>query len=120
MPVSTSKIKALIERCQRVHALLYRRNPAAYTLERRDLVKEAAAGSSNSLWAIFENLAIFPGTKVRKLRKYLSSLVFALLACRDKKNAFLFFFGSGAGKDPWLSTIGTLATTLTQIAVVGE
>jgi hypothetical protein len=26
---------------------------------------------------------------------------------------------SGAGKDPWLSTIGTLATTLTQIAVVG-
>ena len=74
-----------------VHALLYRRNPAAYTLERRDLVKEAAAGSSNSLWAIFENLAIFPGTKVRKLRKYLSSLVFALLACRDKKNAFLFF-----------------------------
>ena len=91
MPVSTSKIKALIERCQRVHALLYRRNPAAYTLERRDLVKEAAAGSSNSLWAIFENLAIFPGTKVRKLRKYLSSLVFALLACRDKKNAFLFF-----------------------------
>lgn len=92
MPVSTSKIKALIERCQRVHALLYRRNPAAYTLERRDLVKEAAAGSSNSLWAIFENLAIFPGTKVRKLRKYLSSLVFALLACRDKKNAFLFFW----------------------------
>jgi len=63
MPVSTSKISALIERCQRVHALLYRRNPAAYTLERRDLVKEAAAGSSNSLWAIFENLAIFPGTK---------------------------------------------------------
>ena len=31
-----------------------------------------------------------------------------------------YFFGSGAGKDPWLSTIGTLATTLTQIAVVGE
>ena len=98
MPVSTSKISALIERCQRVHALLYRRNPAAYTLERRDLVKEAAAGSSNSLWAIFENLAIFPGTKVRKLRKYLSSLVFALLACWDGKKCVLIFFWQWCGQ----------------------
>ena len=81
-----------------MHALLYRRNPAAYTLERRDLVKEAAAGSSNSLWAIFENLAIFPGTKVRKLRKYLSSLVFALLACRDKKKMRSYFFWQWCGQ----------------------
>ena len=73
MPVSASKITALIERCQRVHALLYRRNPAAYdnALERRDRVMEANAvanqGSSNSLWSLnlFNRLAIFPGTKVR-------------------------------------------------------
>ena len=75
MPVSASKISALIERCQRVHALLYRRNPAAYdnALERRDRVMEAnaaaaaASGSSNSLWSLnlFNRLAIFPGTKVR-------------------------------------------------------
>ena len=37
----------------------------------------------------------------------------------QEKNCVIFF-GSGAVVDPWPSTIGILATTLTQIAVVGE
>lgn len=67
--VTNRQMSQLIDRCQRVHAMLYRRNPNDYALEERlDIARGSNSVSylmKNSVWSLnmLNRILIFPGTK---------------------------------------------------------
>lgn len=65
IPATSRQMSQLIDRCQRVHAMLYRRNPNDYALEERLDITRSSSSNSKNVWSlnVLNRILIFPGTK---------------------------------------------------------